>query len=70
MRVRGVPRPKREHWVAAAGIGGLILFWGNGSLVWGEQRIPSGLAVTIVMAVLIIIILLIFSLLYFGSIIS
>ena len=44
MRVRGVPRPKREHWVAAAGIGGLILFWGNGSLVWGEQRIPSGLA--------------------------
>lgn len=40
----GVPRPRREHWLPAARVGGLLLFAGNGSLVWGEERVPSGLA--------------------------
>jgi drug/metabolite transporter (DMT)-like permease len=44
MRGRGVPRPTRENWFAAARVGALLLACGNGALVWGEQRVPSGLA--------------------------
>jgi len=44
MRLRGTPPPLRKHWLAAAGVGALLLMGGNGSLVWAEQRVPSGLA--------------------------
>ncbi len=43
-RGRGVPRPRRKNWLAAASVGGLLLLGGNGSLVWSEQRVASGLA--------------------------
>lgn len=43
-RGRGVPRPHRKNWLAAASVGGLLLLGGNGSLVWSEQRVASGLA--------------------------
>jgi drug/metabolite transporter (DMT)-like permease len=44
MRLRGMPPPPRRHWLAAAAVGALLLVGGNGSLVWSEQRVPSGLA--------------------------
>ena len=44
LRLRGEPPPRREHWPAATVVGGLLLVAGNGSLVWSEQRVPSGLA--------------------------
>ena len=44
MRSRGTPPPLRKHWLAAVGVGALLLVGGNGSLVWAEQRVPSGLA--------------------------
>lgn len=43
-RRRGAARPTRQQWVAAAGVGALLLLGGNGSLAWSEQRVPSGLA--------------------------
>ncbi len=47
MRSRGTAPPLRKHWLAAAGVGALLLVGGNGSLVWAEQRVPSGLAATL-----------------------
>lgn len=44
MRLRSVPRPSRQNWLAATSVGGLLLLGGNGCLVWAEQRVPSGLA--------------------------
>jgi drug/metabolite transporter (DMT)-like permease len=38
------PRPQPRHWVSAFVIGGLLLCGGNGSVVWAEQYVPSGLA--------------------------
>ncbi|MBI4501696.1 MAG: EamA family transporter [Gemmatimonadetes bacterium] len=43
-RLRGAPRPSLANWGAAAVVGGLMLIGGNGSVVWAEQRVPSGLA--------------------------
>lgn len=43
-RLRGAARPTRQHWLAAIGVGALLLLGGNGSLAWSEQRVPSGLA--------------------------
>ncbi len=31
-----------RHWGAAAVVGGLMLFGGNGGVSWAEQRVPSG----------------------------
>lgn len=47
LRIRGTVAPQREHWFAASGVGALLLVGGNGLLVWSEQRVPSGLAATI-----------------------
>jgi drug/metabolite transporter (DMT)-like permease len=44
MRCRGTPPPLGKHWFSAAGVGALLLVCGNGSLVWAEQRVSSGLA--------------------------
>lgn len=43
-RLRGDSPPKSVEWRSAAIIGVLLLLGGNGSLVWAEQRIPSGIA--------------------------
>jgi drug/metabolite transporter (DMT)-like permease len=43
-RLSGDPAPKKVEWHSAAIIGLLLLLGGNGSLVWAEQRIPSGIA--------------------------
>src|SRR4030042_4226712 len=43
-RLSGDPAPKKVEWRSASIIGLLLLLSGNGSLVWAEQRIPSGIA--------------------------
>ncbi len=47
LRLRGTPPPLRKHWLSASAVGAILLAGGNGSLVWSEQRVPSGLAATI-----------------------
>jgi len=47
-RRRGAPPPTRAHWAAAALVGGLLLVGGNGTVVWAEQRVASGLAALLV----------------------
>jgi drug/metabolite transporter (DMT)-like permease len=42
-RLRGaVVQPR--HWAAAAAVGGLLLFGGNGMVVLAQRHVPSGLA--------------------------
>lgn len=43
-RARGASRPSLLHWRSALIIGGLLLFIGNGGVVWAEQRVTSGQA--------------------------
>jgi len=50
-RWRGAGRPLRIHWRSAAVVGGLLLLGGNGGLVWGEQRVPTGAAALLVSTV-------------------
>jgi len=38
------PAPLRKHWKSAFIIGGFLLLGGNGSVVWAERYVPSGLA--------------------------
>lgn len=45
--VRGVERPQIRHWKNAAIVGGTMLLGGNGSIVWAEQFVPSGIAAII-----------------------
>lgn len=42
-RLRGVPKPTRFNWRSAAIVGALLLFLGNGSVAWAEQRVPSSI---------------------------
>jgi drug/metabolite transporter (DMT)-like permease len=42
-RLRGAPRPTLAEWRTAALIGLLLFLGGQGSIVWAESRIPSGL---------------------------
>lgn len=48
MRARGAARPSLTQWKAAAIIGGLLLFAGNGGVVWAQQFVPSGVAALLV----------------------
>ena len=48
MMLRGVGKPTRRHWLAAAIIGALLLLGGNGAVVWAELRVPSGLTALLV----------------------
>jgi drug/metabolite transporter (DMT)-like permease len=41
-RLRGAARPTLVHWRSALIIGGLLLFLGNGGVVWAEQHVSSG----------------------------
>jgi drug/metabolite transporter (DMT)-like permease len=47
-RGRGDPAPTRREWRGAAIVGLLLLVGGNGALVWGEQRVASGIAALLV----------------------
>ncbi len=40
---RGRAHTTKAAWQSAAIVGGLLLFWGNGSVAWAAQRVPSGL---------------------------
>lgn len=47
-RIRGAPAPGRREWLAAAGIGILLVAGANAVVGWAEQKVPSGLAALIV----------------------
>lgn len=47
-RLRGAGRPAAVHWRSAAIVGGLLLFAGNGIVVWAEQWVDSGLTALLV----------------------
>ena len=51
MRRRGAPTPTRQNWLAALVVGGLLLFIGNGAVVWSEQHVPSGMVSLLVATV-------------------
>lgn len=44
-------RATASNWRAAAIAGALLLAFGNGAVVWAEQRVPSGLTALLVSAV-------------------
>ena len=44
----GAMQVSREHWKSAFIIGGLLLLGGNGSVVWAEHFVPSGLAALVI----------------------
>jgi drug/metabolite transporter (DMT)-like permease len=48
MRVRGEPRPSSIQVRNAAIIGGAFILCGNGSVVWTEQFVPSGIVALLV----------------------
>lgn len=50
-RYRGAPSPSRGHWVGAGIVGALLLLGGNGTLVWAQQRVPSGVAALLIATV-------------------
>ena len=47
----GVARPTLTQWRDAAIIGGALLFIANGSVVWAETRVPSGLTALLIAVV-------------------
>ncbi|MFQ5529306.1 MAG: EamA family transporter [Gemmatimonadota bacterium] len=51
LRLRGLPAPTRHEWIAAAGVGTLMLAGGTGAVAWAERSIHSGLAALLVAAV-------------------
>src|SRR4030095_6692614 len=36
-------RPRAAHWRGAAMVASLMMFGGNGGIVWAERTIPSGI---------------------------
>jgi drug/metabolite transporter (DMT)-like permease len=50
-RWRGAPPPSGALWKTAALSGGLMLLGGNGSVVWAEQYVPSGLVALLIATV-------------------
>ncbi len=50
-RLRSGERPTRANWSAAALLGALLLFGGNGGVSWAEQYVPSGVAALLVATV-------------------
>ncbi len=51
LRLRGIPAPTRKQWLAAAGVGTLMLAGGVGAVAHAERSIHSGLAALLVAAV-------------------
>jgi drug/metabolite transporter (DMT)-like permease len=50
-RARGGEAPSRAVWRAGAITGLVMLFGGNGGVVWAEQRVPSGITALLVAVV-------------------
>jgi len=50
-RLRGAARPSLLNWKSAGVVGLLLLFGGNGGVVWAEQTVPSGLVAILVATV-------------------
>jgi drug/metabolite transporter (DMT)-like permease len=48
LRAHGEPLPPRSRWGGIALMGFLLLFLGNGGVVYAEQWVPSGLAAVLV----------------------
>ncbi|WNG51030.1 drug/metabolite exporter YedA [Archangium minus] len=48
LRLRGYARPSLRQWGAGALMGFLLLLMGNGSVVFAQQWVPSGLAALVV----------------------
>lgn len=48
LRARGAAPPKAAHWRSSAIIGILMPVLGTGVVVWGEQKVPSGIAALLV----------------------
>jgi Predicted permease, DMT superfamily len=48
LRLKGVPRPTGRQWGWAALAGLLLLVGGNGSIVWAQKTVPSGITSVIV----------------------
>jgi drug/metabolite transporter (DMT)-like permease len=44
LRLRGTPSPTRAQWLGALVVGGLLLLFGNGLVVFAEQYVSTGLA--------------------------
>jgi drug/metabolite transporter (DMT)-like permease len=49
--LRGSAKPTFSNWISATIIGGLLLFFGNGGVVWAEQYVPSGLTALLIATV-------------------
>jgi drug/metabolite transporter (DMT)-like permease len=47
-RMRGAPRPRALEWRVTAIAGALLFLGGQGSVVWAETRISSGMTAVIV----------------------
>lgn len=50
-RLRGAPRPARAEWKTAAIIGLLLPAIGNGTVVWSETQVPSGVVALLIATV-------------------
>ena len=48
LRVRGTPNPTRTQWAAGAAVGTLLLVMGNGSVVFAQQWVSSGVVALVV----------------------
>jgi len=48
LAVRREPLPPRRDWRGAFLVGVLLLVGGNGSVVWAEQRVPSGVTAMLI----------------------
>jgi drug/metabolite transporter (DMT)-like permease len=48
LKLRGAPWPTLHQWRTNAGIGTFLLLGGNGSVVWAEQFVPSGITALLI----------------------
>jgi drug/metabolite transporter (DMT)-like permease len=48
LKLRGAPWPTVKQWRINAVIGTLLLLGGNGSVVWAEQYVPSGITALLI----------------------
>ena len=48
LKIRGAPWPTAHQWRANAIIGTFLLLGGNGSVVWAEQFVPSGITALVI----------------------
>ncbi|MCG8605502.1 EamA family transporter [bacterium] len=51
LRLRGYRLPQRQDWVTLSIVGIALLVFGNATVVWAQQWVPSGLAALIVATV-------------------